>query len=246
MKYSFLNKIGETVYFVGNLMEIYIPTEFFDINLAKHKGDKIETLGLFEFVVYPDENSRDKNSGNKHLLKLPMYIEFQYEESFKAKDILGKNPDNYTVFVLRKGNMLIDSTEKEMKTGTVKDFLFKLHAGKIPNNIPYPDVFKIYMDSISLNNVNLENNAVAYEVTIAELYRDKNDETIPFRMSLNKNPKLSMTDYQSISIKQLPDIKGTFQSMMFENMRQSIQYSILRSKTGGKDTETPLEKVAKL
>ena len=102
------------------------------------------------------------------------------------------------------------------------------------------------MDSISLNNVNLENNAVAYEVTIAELYRDKNDETIPFRMSLNKNPKLSMTDYQSISIKQLPDIKGTFQSMMFENMRQSIQYSILRSKTGGKDTETPLEKVAKL
>lgn len=246
MKYSFLNKIDNTVYFVGNLMEIYIPTEFFDINLAKHKGDKINTLGLFEFIIYADENDRNKKSGERHLLKLPMYIEFQYEESFRAKNVMGENPDNYTVFVLRKGNMFIDSTEKEMNSGTVKDFLFKLHAGKIPNNIPYPDIFKIYMDSLSLNEVNLENNAVAYEVTIAELYRDKNDETIPFRMSVNRNPKLSMTDYQSISIKQLPDIKGTFQSMMFENMRQSIQYSILRTKTDAKDVETPLESVAKL
>lgn len=246
MKYSFLNKIKDTVYFIGNLMEIYIPTEFFKIGMASYKGDKIETFGIFQFVVYTDENERDKHSGDVHTLKLPMYINFQYEESFKAKDVLGKNKDDYTVFTLRKGNIFLDTVDKEQSSATVKDFIFKLHAGKIPNSTLYTDVFKIYLDSIKLNSVNLENNAVIFETEIAELYRSKHDDTIPFRKAINKNPNISLTDYHAIGIKDLPNIKGTFQALMFENIRQSVLYSVLRTKTGVKDVETPLEDVAKL
>lgn len=246
MKYSFLNQVDKTVFFVGNIMEIYIPTKQFKLKMSEFRGDRVYTLGIFIFVVYTDENARGRGEGERHILKVPTYIEFQYDSTFKAKNIMGKDPDDYTVFTLKNGNIFINSTEIEQSSGAVKDILFKLNEGKIPSDIPYPEVYNYLFNSTLLNDVNLESNSVGFESIIAELYRSKTDDRVPFRKVLNKNPNTSLTDYNAINIKELPAIKGTFQALMFENLRQGVITSILKTKNGEADVETPLEEIARL
>lgn len=242
MKYKFLNKINDVTYFVGTLMEIYIPKEFLENKIATYRGDMIDTLGLFQFIVYEDEN-RLPSASEIHSMTLPMNIMFQYQDHYSAKDIQGKFKGRYEVFVLKHGDIFVDTCKKEKSANSTKNFVFRLHAGKIPNNIEYDKVAEIYLDSLQLNKVNLGNPSCIYELSIAELYRDKDDENIPFRHVLNRNPNLSMLDYQAINVKDLPAIKGTFQALMFENIKQSIHYSLLKTKNNDDETESPLEKV---
>lgn len=227
-------------------MEIYVPSDYFEFNLAKQESDKIKVMGLFKFVVYPDINDRKPKSGSVHRLHIPCYVQFQYHEMFKAKDILGEDKGNYVVYVLEKGDIFIDSVDVEQQVETAKDFITKFHTGKIPNNTPYDDVYKMYIDATSIHKADLEVPSVLIETEIAELYRSKNNDYIPFRLVLNKNPNTSKTDYHNINISQLPGIKGTFQSMMFENIRSAVHQSILNTKTGVEEVETPLEEIARL
>lgn len=241
MKYNFLSRENDTVFFIGDTMEIYIPKNFFDLKMATFQGNMIQTLGLFQFIVYPDDN-RKSESGESHYLTLPMNIKFQFENFFNTK----KDNMDFKVFILKKGNIFTEHENLEKSAENTKNFIFKINSGKIPNDIPYDEIMKIYLESLTLNGVNLGNPACLYEVKLAELYRDPKDETIPFRKTINKtNGKIGMTNYQTINITELPNIKGTFQAIMFENIRQSIQYSILRAKNGDPGVESPLEEVMK-
>lgn len=245
MKYKFLEEKDNRIYFIGNLMEIYIPKSFFDNKMAMYIGDKIESIALFNFIVYDDENDRMDKSGSLYSFELPMNITFQYQEHFTKNDIKGKFPDRYEVFVLRTGDMFVDNKSKEKSSSNTKNFVFNLNSGKIPSTLSYDEVLYTFLKSMELNNVDLGNPSVIYEAIISELYRYKNDEKIPFRIALNNNNNLTLYDYQAINVKNLPAIKGTFQALMFEDIKQSILNSILKSKQGEEESETPVEKVIK-
>lgn len=244
MNYKFLKKINDVVYFDGELMEIYIPKDYFAENSAYFIGEKINTIGIFDFIVYGDQDRKSK-SNELHSLNFPLTMQFEFKEYFETDNIQGKYPGNYYVFVLENGCVFVDTLIKERSATSAKEFIFKFHAGKLSQNLNYEDILNAYLASISLNGVKLNNASSMFEMIIAELARSKNDEKIPFRKAINTNPNLSQTDYKLVNIKQLPNINSTFASMMFENIDQSVHYSLLKTKNNEKEVESPLEKIIK-
>lgn len=244
MAYSFLKRVENTIYFDGVAMEIYISKDYFKDGTAEFQGDKISTLGIFDFIVYPDQDRKAKGS-ELHSLGLPMNVIFEFKDYFETDNIQGKYPGSYYVFILDKGCIFVENVIKEQSATNAKNFIFKFHSGKLSKNLKYEDIIDVYTSCVDLNNVKLNNASAMFEMNIAELARSKNDEKIPFRKAINANPNLTQLDYKLINIKQLPNINSTFASMMFENIDQSIHYSLLKTKNHEKEVESPLEKIIK-
>lgn len=247
MKYPWLRKEGDTVYFQGNIMEIIIPKYYFDKNIAKFIGNKIDTLGLYAFRVI-DEKGNVEN----HYLKLPMNNIFEFDD-YRSENIKinADNEDDNSiepayVFILKDGQIFMDTVKKEQTAENSKNFVFSLHGAKIPSTIPYPDVFKLYIDNLNLNGTKIGNPGCILEMTIAELARCKDDINIPFRKKAGKDfDRVSMLDYRLTNIKNLPPINSTFTALAFENMDASIISSIGKNVNGEDELISPIEKVIK-
>lgn len=247
MKYKFLKEINNAVYYDGDYMEVYIPKNYFDLKIAENNGDKISTMGIFNFIDYIGDKALAK-SGTIHTLKLPMMIMFEYESSFEIKKKLKPELDEeeYIVFCLHNGNMFIDSLSKEISAETSKRFIYLIHSGKLPNIIPYEDILKMYLESITLNKVSLGNPSVIFELIISELCRSRKDVNIPFRKEISKdNSKVDQYDYRNINLTRLPSINSTFTSITFEDMNQSLISSIKKNRNNEKEIDSPIEKTIK-
>jgi len=245
MKYNFLNNVDNSIFFNGEFMEIYIPKEYFKWEIAEFQGEYLSTIGIFDFITYlnPKES---KNKGDLHILKLPMTIKFGFSSFHDASLSLSSSRDkeDYTVFELKKGDLFVDNLFKEQSAENTKKFISLLHGGKLPSVLKYSDIINLYLDSVSLNHVKLNNVSVIYEMCIAELCRYKGHIDIPFRMVADKS-NISPYDYENINIKKLPSINSTFNAMTFEDVNQSIISSIKKTKNNEQENISPVEKIIK-
>jgi hypothetical protein len=247
MKYNFLKKVENSIFFDGEYMEIYLPKDYFKKGIAEYHGDKIETLGIFNFIIY-SQPKEAKSKGDIHVLKLPMPIKFEfssfYDVTTKLKPDLEK--EEYRVFELSKGSLFIDSIIKEQSPDNSKKFIYLLHGGKLPKELKYSDIISLYLESIGLNKVKLNNPSVIFELIIAELCRYDKDIEIPFRMVIGKdNAKASEYDYSNIRLNKLPSINSTFNAMTFEDIDQAIITSIKKTRNNENENPSPVEKIIK-
>jgi hypothetical protein len=247
MKYSFLKRTGNSLFFDGEYMEIYIPKDFFKQGVAEYQGDKIKTLGIFNFMVYTG-SSENRSKGEIHLLKLPMEISFEFDayhdESTKLTPESIK--EDYRVFELSKGSMVIDSVIKEQSAENSKKFIKLLHGGNLPKALKYEDIIELYHESIGLNKVKLNNPSVIFEMIIAELCRYNRQIDIPFRSIIGKsNSKVSQYDYSNINLKKLPAINSTFNALTFEDINQAIISSVTKTVNGDEENPSPVEEIIK-
>ncbi|AMS01209.1 virion protein [Bacillus phage AR9] len=247
MKYNFLKKVDNKIIFDGEYMEVYIPKDYFSKGIASYHGDMVNTLGVFNFMVYT-QPKESKNKGEIHLLKLPMEIKFEFttyhDISTKLRADLDK--DDYRVFQLEKGSVFIDNVIKEQSAENSKKFIYLLHGGKLPKSLKYSDIIDLYHESISLNKVKLNNPSVIFELIIAELCRYRNNTEVPFRMMIGKeNAKVSDYDYNNIALKKLPAINSTFNAMTFEDINQAIISSIRKTRNNENENPSPVERIIK-
>jgi len=247
MKYNFLKKVENSIFFDGEYMEIYLPKNYFDKGIAEYHGDKVSTLGMFNFIVY-SQPKEDKGKGEIHILKLPMNIKFEFNSFYDISTNLQPNleKEDYRVFELSRGSMFIDSIIKEQSPDNSKKFIYLLHGGKLPKEIKYSDIITLYHESIALNKVKLNNPSVIFELIIAELCRYEKDIEIPFRMIIGKdNPKATEYDYNNIRLNKLPSVNSTFNAMTFEDIDQAIISSIKKTRNNENENPSPVEKIIK-
>lgn len=246
MDLSYLRKDGDKVIFEGNYMEIYIPKKSLDQNIAYLKGENLETLGMFNFLVYHDDN-RDPKKAELRSLTLPFKIQFQFNRFFDTRIKLSKEQEetDYRVFVLEKGNLFCAKTVHAKSSANSKEFIFMVHGGHLPKSVKYDKVLDCYLGTCLLNGVDLKIPLLIYEIILAELCRYSADIKIPFRIALNKNNKLTQYDYTAISIKKLPSLNSTFTALTFEDISNAIITSIDKKKNGDEEKDTPVEKVLK-
>jgi hypothetical protein len=247
MKYNFLKKVENSIFFDGEYMEIYIPKDYFTKGIAEYQGDKISTLGIFNFMIY-SQSKEAKSKGEIHTLKLPMTIRFEFSSFYDISTKLRPDleQEDYRVFELGKGSLFIDNVVKEQSAENSKKFIYLLHGGKLPKSLKYEDVIGLYHESIGLNKVQLNNPSVIFELIIAELCRYKNDIELPFRMVIGKdNARASEYDYTNINLKKLPAINSTFNAMTFEDINQAIISSIKKTRNNENENPSPVEKIIK-
>lgn len=246
MNLPYLKKVDSSIVFEGEYMEIYLPKTSFEKKISYLKGENIETLGIFNFLVYKDGN-RDPKKAEKRSLTLPFKIQFQFNSFYDTKISLipGREPEDYRVFTLEKGNLFCVQTDFAKSSANTKELIFMIHGGNLPSSVPYDKVLDCYVGTALLNGVDLKIPMLIYELILAELCRYKEDINTPFRKAINENNKLSHNDYKTISIKKLPSLNSTFASITFEDINNAVITSINKTKNNEDEKPSPIEKVLK-
>lgn len=247
MKCSFLTRSNDKLIFNGEYMEVYIPKFYFDKELAYFESEYFFTLGFFNFKIFANGEKKGKD-GEMFTLKLPMPIKMSYDSFFDSTQTLveGTEEEQYTVLVLKKGNVLIDNLKQKKSAVNTKNFLFLFHGGNVPKGIKYENLIETYLSSSLLNGTKLNNPSVIFELIVSELCRYKKNANEPFRKYIGKDSdKISSYDYSVINLKKLPLLNSTFNSLIFEDMEQSVITSVKKTRNNEKEKESPIEKVIK-
>jgi len=262
MTFTFLKKEEDRVVFVGNRLDIYLPKSYFDDDmLAEELGTEIKTIGCFIMKYYKD---LDSTKYETYQLSLPEDITFSFSE-FKenVKEVLIERDfnddendgdidseddveDAYNVYTLYQNDLFITNLN-HAKSYKNTEKLVKLHQkGKLPKTIRYSDFIKLYIENMDTNSTDLQVPSLILELTISELARYKKNPEIPFRQVIGKNnSRISELDYKQVSIKDLAMLTSTFTAMTSENINKAIIYSVSKSRTEGKEAETPIEPTIK-
>ena len=243
-KYGFLKEENSTIYVNKAVIEIQIPRRYFKDKMAEYRGSFIQSLGIYDFIVYPDEK-RDKRSGIRYSLSLPMNVQFEFDESFTMADPFGKDELGIECFILKDGEVFVESDEMVQSADSTKNFITKFNNGKLSSSVKYEDILGLWINSMMLNGVNLNNASAMYELIISELARNSEDDDELFRITINEHPNRDRHDYQLLNLTELPAKTSTFSALMSNYFDRNVEKSILRSKQGKSEEETPLESTLK-
>ena len=245
MKIPELEKVGNSIIFTGDILNVYIPKSMLDKNLAVYNGEFIHTMGIFIFEITNEKNMEEGKAGRFHKLLMPNSIDFQYSDTYNfTGSVDGMESDSYEVFQLINGNQFIANVIMQQSSEEVIMFVKSLHSGYIPKIVPYHMILGLYHEVLGINKVSLQSPSIIYELIVSELCRFKTDLSLPYRLAANKKV-ISPYAYKNINLNRLPSLNSTFAGLTFEDMTNSITMSLARTKTGGKETASPLEKIIK-
>ena len=229
--------------FIGNTCEIFIPSNYIntsnpDIAIAKELGDRVETMGLFWFLI---------DGKDWYELQLPLKFEFQFSETKKETRKLQPHlPEEiYNVYILKRGDAFVyDILHKKDLDDLKKTFIGKiLENGKMPSTTAYSDAFNILIKAmLATEFTSLGVSSVSLEFLVSELFRNKKNLREPFRKTYNGKNEY---EYKMVRITKVPELNSTFTSLIGEDINNQLVASILRKREGTPDRESPVEKIIK-
>lgn len=242
--FSFLEEKNDSVIVKEGKLEIYLPKSYFDNDNAIEYGMEIDTMGIFLMKYYKDENT---TKGKSYQLTLPEHIVFSFSERTEITEPLEDNLDeeSYKVFILYENDFFIKNLNVAQDNANTSGFVNLHNTAKIPNTIEYHEILNLYLENMITNGCDLKVPSTIHEMIIGELARYKNNIEIPFRRAISSNENVTEYDYKQISIKDLAMVNGTFTALSSENINQAITIAVSKTRTGGYEAETPVEKIIK-
>lgn len=243
--FPFFQEKDDKVIFVGNYMEVYVPRFYFENEISYFIGDKVETIGVFNFKVFSSEDK--KGAVPLHTFSYPSYMVTCPSSSKTEKiDLIADADENeFTVLQYYKGDIFIDNVNVAKNSAYTLMFINLLHSGKIPSTVPYDKVLALELDNLAINGVNLGVSSTIMELVISEIYRDKKDMTKSFRFRAGGDNKVSMFDYKTINLKAIANFNSTFTGVTFEDMDFALVSSVNKFRSGTKEAVSPIEKTIK-
>ena len=243
---SFMKRDGDSlVYDEDGELVYFVPEQHFESNIAVEYGTYISLLGEFNYARY---NKSGKIIGKVEPLYFPSIFLCKPSDirntdgetlSKKYPKAFVNDTSEYRQLVFRKGDQLVENVHVPQVLSNA-ELMFKLFliSGHVPNTIPYDELHNHFKDSMNLNGADYGVTMQLFGMIISEICRDKDNESIPFR--LGKNIDKSMHDYKSVSVKAIPQYIDPYSSFTSEYYDESIMSAIL---LGNKNAGIPVEKV---
>lgn len=246
-KPSYFAEKDEKLIFTGGYMEIYIPDSLFSSGIATVIGEKVETMGLFNFcVMNKPTDKRDFSKLKTFNVPCKMITKPNIIEKENLVLIPGHEEEKYYVLKYFNGDVVMTSTNVIATIDNVETFIKMLNDGKIPKTIPYTELLNIMIRNLELNSVNLQVPGTLMSCIISELYRSKKDIAKPFRQEIGKNPSVSPYAYVSVNNRTVCSMNSTFTAMTFEDMDSMVTSSVNRERYGRNQAYTPVEELIKV
>lgn len=267
---NFLRLEGEALLYngaEGTEFCYYVPEEFFSSAskkpIAEIDGQYVSMIGLCNWCIVDKNGKRSDfkpfNFPTMFMCK-PAYIEKakgidilennnqddveespDLDEQFKDIDDENKNNKDYRILHFNPGDEVVHQVRVPKIIDNVELF-YKLAVitAKIPNTIPYDEGWKLFLESMALNDKGYGLNAQLFGIVWGGLCRDPKNIARPFRMTSMSN----MNAYKPISIKLLPNYISPYTSIISENWDESLRSAILMKDMAEEDIPySPLEKV---
>jgi len=208
--------------------------DMFEDGLSEIRDDKLITIGFVEFRVY-------KNEKDFYIKKLefPMDIVMNAPGIYKEGDyyFIDFNPND----VIIEKTMYVTSATIGAKNAN--GFLNLLTTAKLNPEKP-EDLIQIFKNATSLNGLKLKVQSALLEAMISELTRYKDDDTIPFRLAL-RNSKVTKKDFKLVNIKDVARLSSVFSAISFEDIKKSLESSVLMTRNNSEQAISPVESVLK-
>ena len=240
---NYLKEKENDMIFIGTLMEAYIPQYYFEKELAvEYGGDYIKLMGLFNFMVFADEEGA-RPVTKLETFNLPTMINV-YPTSFETRNISlikGTDPEPYTVLKFFNGDIV---TKMDLIQDSANCELFL--RMKIPQTVPYNEIINVWRTNMSLNGTDMPDiPSVVFEIVMSEKYRDPKNPEKRFGEVAGANPSTSMTDYLIANFRDICKYNSIFSSVTFEDFDTMVGNALNVSRTKRKQIESPVEKIMK-
>lgn len=227
------------------LIRVELPIEFFERGISDIIGSDIETIGIFNFYTYGEGednyNEETERKPNKYLLKMPAIIHMCPTTITQKRNEETQRLVNVLEFV--QGDMFIKSTNITKTWKTVNKILNLLISGFIPDELGYDEILDFMLDACRINDAGLNVVDTVLELMISELNRSPYDISKPFRVLINENPKVKMTNRRSIKMDELGRLNNTFAAISSADAKQGITMSVSRTRNKEPQKESSVEKV---
>lgn len=212
-------------------VKVKIPEDFFNHKIAEMTGSEVTTIGVMHIEVYglDDKDFDIDNPKNPKviLFKMPMQLTLCPSDISEERD---ENKKLVTVLEFQEGDTFIKSTLFIRNWKTVSKVVDLLLKGFLPKEIAYDQIMNFFDECCTENKTNTQVADTIVEVMIAELSRDPNNLSKPFRLALKDNPNLKMTDKQFIKVDSLGRMYNNFASISGGDPKNGISMSIVRTR----------------
>ncbi len=242
---AYLQKKNGKILFTGTYMEVYIPEKLFKKSLNEFLGDRANIYGIFNFRI-GDKNGNITESSTLHTFNLPaMFITRPSSTEIKTMQLKKEfDEEKYVIFKYYTGDELMVSDKTIQDVTNVEKFINLILSAHLPRTIKYEDVLRLFYKCMEINSQDGAVTGIVYSIMIAEMYRSKNDSSLPFRKEIGKNDsKVSQYDYIPIKVRNVAANNSTFGALTFEDINTMVAYSVNRSREHKKQNISPLEKI---
>ena len=218
-------------------MEIYIPMEYFNNNIATNKGSSIETLGLVYIRSF-----KNGSEGPIQFLNLPTIVNLMvYDFKQESLNINGTTIDVMTLQYLKDAYVLHQTVAKGRDIANA--FLDMMLAGKLPKNLNYANVIDVWWRNLEISGISYKVPSKILEMIIATIYRNPNNMKQRYGQYYGKQSNPNGYDYKTGNVRTVVKDLSTFSGMVFEDIGNMISNGINNSIEGIEEPISPLEKI---
>ena len=243
----FLKRDGEALLYNGEGQLIYaVPEEYFTARVAEEYGSYYVLIGMFNYMQV---NKNGTKVGKTKPFDFP--TKFMCKPSSMEQKVSGVELNKkfggfedevlYRLLIFNKGDEVVHSVFVPEAIENVEDFFRLLFmVARLSNTIPYDKVHEYIKENMNLSGSDYGVNAQMYGIIISEIFRDKDDISIPFRNG--KNIDNDMKAYKTISMTKTPNYIDPYVSITSQYWDESLMSAVLLSQKG-EDKGSLLEKI---
>lgn len=224
--------------YTHDYLELYVPMQYFENNIASNKGSAIETLGL----LYARE-THNGEEGPLRFFNIPSVISVNIYD-FSNDHIRLPNGRNIEVMTLKylKDQVVLHQTVTNGRE-VAESFLSMILNGKLPNTLDYTKIIDLWWKNLEISGVSFKVPSKIYEMIIATIYRSPKDTKERYGQYFGRQTNPSGFDYKTGDVRAVVKELSTFSGMVFEDIGTMISNGISNSLDGVEEAKSPLEKI---
>lgn len=227
--------------FTGSYLEVYVPKSFVERGLAEDVGSLYKVFGIIHLRTF----DKGEKPNELETLNLPSMINMYPSEKEDRLLTIEGQENRYLVLKFFNGDKIMNSQVRK-DSGNCEIFLDLLFRGKIPSTIDYSKVMALWNKNLEMNGVGFGIPATCRSVTIAEIYRDKNQPENRYAKTVGKNFTKKQLDYITSNAREMCARNSTFAALTFEDFDAMLTASLNINKYNRSETVSPIEKIIKM
>lgn len=226
--------------------EAYLPESLFketdsDSAVAVEYGEGFKVVGIFNMRFFnSDQEPRDSKPIRTFNYPNPI-VTYPDSSTIQKLELIPGRPDRYRVFRYYLGDTVMGSEEVEA-TGNCTKFLHMIIRGKIPTTMPYDEFIHVWEKNFEINSFNPGVPSVTLQMIWAELCRDPDDVTKPFRFKYGRG-NASPTNYNLVNMNTVAAATSVFSGLSFERLGEKMASAINMTRSGAEQRRSPVEDV---
>ena len=240
--------------FKGERLIVRIPPYFYESGVTNVNQTIIETMGIFEGLIFDDSDEEDLTKYNhKFTLKLPANIIMKPSHINDSVQIIEEvenetlKKENSIDLIFLKGDVFIINTSIVQDLDVSDKYIDILLKAHMPKTISYEELAILWQQCAAINGSgDLESNLATLEIICMNLTRDPKDYTVLFRHVYEKYYAMGLKNGTMINYEHIPKYTSGFTSLTSWDPKYGITVAMEHTRgENKKDTISPIEEAIK-